>query len=251
MQSVSKAIEVYLRVKRSSRRGLPLGLCGCLAGALIIVVVLGIGAVFVFLRMTGLALLAAGFTPQGSTVQLYAGQVAPAPVPLENPVTPPQAIVNLGPSGVQELPANNVQIGTIDGSAAATVAFSETDIMNLCRQRTTFCSDTNPQYRNVRVDLQPGGGVVYADVNVPELGLAQTIGVALRLDASHRQFEVAGVDMGGTLYGLPTGELGQRVQEVASKANELLQVASLSASGGLYNLSDIRIDSQNITFVMR
>ncbi|MCA0456434.1 MAG: hypothetical protein LCI00_20845 [Chloroflexi bacterium] len=230
---------------------MPIGLCGCLIGAFVIVMVLGIGAAVVFLRMPSLALWVAGFTPQGSTMQVFTGQTSAPPVQLENPTTPSQATVNLGSSGVQDLPASNVQTGTIDGSAAAVVSFSEADIMNLCTQRTTFCSNSNAQYKNVRIDLQPNGGVVYADVNVPEVGLQQTIGVVLRLDASRRQFAVAGVDMGGTLYGLPSGELGQRVQEVADKANELLQAASLNASGGVYNLADIRIDTQSITFVLR
>lgn len=213
--------------------------------------VLGIGAVVVFLRMPNLALMVAGFTPQGSTMQVFAGQTTAPPVQLENPTSPSQVSVNLGSSGVQEVPASNVQTGTIDGGAAAAVSFSEIDIMNLCLQRTNLCSNTNPQYKNVRIDLQPNGGVIYADVNVPELGLQQTIGVALRLDASRRQFAVQGIDMGGTLYGLPSGELGQRVQEVANKANELLLAANLNASGGVYNLADIRIDAQSITFVMR
>ena len=240
-----------MRVQRSRRKGLPLGLCGCLAAVMIVVVVLGITAVVIFFNMPSIALLVAGFKPQGSTMQVFVGQPTPPPVQLQNPVSPPEAVVNLGSSGSQELPANNVQTGLIDGSAAATVTFTENDLMTLCHQRTTFCSDTNPQYKNVQVDLQPGGGVIYADVTVPQLGTTQRLGVALRLDGSHRQFEVMGVDIGGTLYGLPTGELGQRVLDVAAKTNELLQVASLQASGGVYNLSDIRIDANSITFVMQ
>lgn len=240
-----------MRVRRSSRRGVPLGICGCLVAALLIVVALGIGVVFVFLRTPSLALLVAGFKPQGSTAQVFANQANTPPVQLENPVSPPQAVVNLGSSGSQELPANHVQTGTINGSAAATVSFSESDLMTLCVQRTTFCSNTNPQYRNVKVDLQPDGGVVYAEVTIPELGSAQTVGVALKLNATHRQFDVMGVDVGGTLYGLPTGTLGQRVQDIAAKANELLQVASLEVGNGVYNLSDIHIDANSITFVMQ
>lgn len=240
-----------MRVQRASRRNNSLGLCGCLAVTLLFVVVLGIGAVVVFLRMPNIALLVAGFKPQGSTTQLFAGQADTPPIQVQNAISPQAAVVDLGTSGIQPLPGNSVQTGTIDGSTAATVSFTESDLMNLCRQRTTFCSDSNPQYRNVKVDLQPGGGVVYADVNVPELGLAQTIGVVLRLDGSHRQFEIVGVDMGGTLYGLPSGELGARVQDVANKANALLQAASLNADGGKYNLSDIHINANSVTFVMR
>jgi hypothetical protein len=244
-------IEVHLRVPRSRRRGLPLGLCGCFSAVIGLVVVLGITAVIIFLNRPGLALVVAGFKPQGSTSQIFVTQPTVPPVQLENPVSPPQAAVNLGSSGTQELPANNVQTGSINGSAAATVSFTENDLMNLCHQRTTFCSDTNPQYKNVQIDLQPGGGIIYADVTVPQLGATQRAGVVLTLDASHRKFEVKGVDIGGTLYGLPPGDLGQRVLDVATKANELLQAASLQASGGVYNLSDIRIDSNTITFVLQ
>ncbi len=240
-----------MRVKRSTRRGLPLGLCGCLAAAMVVVVVLGITTVVLFFNLPSLALLLAGFKPQGSTSQVFVGQPTTSPVQLENPVTPPEAVVNLGSSGSQELPASNVQTGTINGSAAAAVSFTESDLMTLCHQRTTFCSDTNPQYKNVEVDLQPGGGVIYADVNVPQIGSTQRIGVALKLDPSHRQFQVMGVDVDGTLYGLPTGDLGQRVLDVAAKANELLQQASLQAGSGEYNLSDIQIDANSITFVMQ
>lgn len=240
-----------MRVQRASRRNNSLGLCGCLAATLLLVVVLGIGAVVVFLRMPNIALLVAGFKPQGSTTQLFAGQADTPPIQVQNAISPQTAVVDLGTAGNQSLPSNSVQTGTIDGSLAATVSFTESDLMNLCRQRTTFCSDSNPQYRNVKVDLQPGGGVVYADVNVPELGLAQTIGVVLRLDGTHRQFEIVGVDMGGTLYGLPSGELGARVQDVANKANALLQTASLNTDSGDYNLSDIHINANSITFVMR
>ncbi|MBA3868093.1 MAG: hypothetical protein H0X30_02980 [Anaerolineae bacterium] len=240
-----------MRVQPSKRRGVPLGLCGCLAAVMVVVVVLGITAVVLFLNAPSLALVFAGFKPQGSTSQVFVGQATVPPVQLENPVSPPDAVVNLGSSGPQELPINNVQTGVINGSAAATVSFTESDLMNLCRQKTTFCSDTNPQYKNVQIDLQPGGGIIYADVNIPQIGSTQRIGVALRLDASHRQFEVMGVDVGGTLYGLPSGDLGQRVTDVATKANELLQAASLQAGGGVYNLSDIRIDANSITFVMQ
>lgn len=240
-----------VRVQRASRRNNSIGLCGCLAATLLLVLLVGAGAVIVFLRTPALALVVAGFKPQGSTAQVFVGQADTVPVTIENALTPDQVVIDLGASGTQILPASSVQTGTIDGQAGASVSFSESDLMTLCRQRTNLCSDSNPQYRNVRVDLQPGGGVVYADVNVPELGLSQTIGVVLRLDASQRQFEIMGVDTGGTLYGLPSGGVGQRVQEIAAKANTLLREAHLDADGGVYSLTDIHINSDRITFVMR
>src|SRR5690349_7127443 len=107
---------------------MPVGLCGCLAVVMVVVIVLGITAVVLFLNAPRLAGLLAGLKPQGSTSQVFAGQPTTAPIQLENPVTQPDAVVNLGGSGGQELPANNVQTGTINGSPAATVSFTEADL---------------------------------------------------------------------------------------------------------------------------
>jgi hypothetical protein len=225
--------------------------CGCLAAVLTGIVVLTIGVVILLPRLPGLALLAAGFSARGSTAQTFANAPLIPLIQLQEAVTPGQAAVNLGSYGTQELPTVYVQTGRADGAQAATVRLSEDDLMTLCRQRTTICSNNNPQYRNVRVDLRPGGGVVYADVSLPELGITQTVGAVLRLDATQRQFEISGVDVGGTLYALPGGTLGERVREAAATANALLQQASLNVDGGQYALTDIRVDETSIMFVMR
>ena len=73
-------IEVHLRVQPSKRRGVPLGLCGCLAAVMVVVVVLGITAVVLFLNAPSLALVFAGFKPQGSTSQVFIGQATVPPV---------------------------------------------------------------------------------------------------------------------------------------------------------------------------
>ena len=241
-----------MRVQRVRQRSnMPFMLCGCLAATLVGMVVLAVGVLILLPRLPGIALLAAGFTARGSTAQTFANAPVTPLVQLQNAVTPGQVVVNLGTYGAQELPPVYVQTGQVDGGQAATVLLSEDDLMTLCRQRTTLCSNTNPQYQNVRVDLRPGGGVVYADVSLPELGVTQTVGAVLRLDATQRQFELTGVDVGGTLYALPSGTLEARAQEAATTANALLQQASLSVDGGQYTVTDIRIDESSIMFVMR
>jgi hypothetical protein len=72
----------------------------------------------------------------------------------------------------------------------------------------------------------------------------------LRLDNSRRQFEVAGVDVGGVLYDLPPNDLGGRVNEVARVGNDILNQLTLDASGGRYALSEVQIDDNNLTLVM-
>jgi hypothetical protein len=94
--------------------------------------------------------------------------------------------------------------------------------------------------------------VVYADVFVPDFGIWQAAGVVLRLDSSRRQFEVAGVDVGGTLYSLPpTGMADTTVMQVALTANDLLRQMTLEASGGRYVLSDVIIGETDLTLVLR
>lgn len=241
-----------MRIQRVRRRGnIPFMMCGCLSAVLAGIVVLAIGAIILLPRLPGLALLAAGFSARGSTAQTFANAPVTPLIQLEQAITPGQVVVNLGSYGTQDVPTGYVQTGLADGGQAATVRLSEDDLMNLCRQRTTLCSNSNPQYQNVQVDLRPGGGVVYADVSLPELGITQRVGAVLRLDATQRQFEISGVDVGGTLYGLPSGTLGVRVQEAAATANALLQQASLSVDGGQYALTDIRVDENSIMFVLR
>jgi hypothetical protein len=123
--------------------------------------------------------------------------------------------------------------------------------MDLCYRRSDVCSNASGQYRNPRIDLRPGGAVIYADIYVPEVGIWQQTGVVLRLDGSGRQFEVAGVDMGGTLYALPSGDLGTRLAEVAQTGNTILSQLALQAGGGRYVLQQVRIDDNALTLVMR
>jgi hypothetical protein len=74
--------------------------------------------------------------------------------------------------------------------------------------------------QNAWIDLVPGGAVVYADVNL-EVGW-QHVGAAFMLDASGRQFILAGVDIDGRLYSTPPGgsiaELTDRLEAQGNRA---------------------------------
>jgi hypothetical protein len=210
-----------------------------------------VGAIVVLLPMLpGLALRFAGFSPAGSTEQVFSGVVAAPTVQLENAVGIPDASVNLGEYGTVDLPAT-VAVGNTSGGEAAVVEFSESQLMNLCYERSTVCAGGNGQVRNAQVDLRPGGGVVYADVYLRDVGIWQNVGAVFRLDSSGRQLEVVGVDVGGTLYSLPASVLGEQVQQALDEGNALLNQAVLEAGGGQYRLADVQINDQSITLVMR
>jgi hypothetical protein len=237
------------------RNWMPVLVCGCLAALAFGMVLVGAIVLLVVVPLLpGLALQSAGFTPRGSTAQVFAN-VPPVPtIQLQNPVAPTQAVISLGSLGTQELSQSQdsaIALGTTGDGSAATVSFTEDGLMNLCRQRSEICSNANDQFRNANIDLRPGGAIIYADVFIKQYSLWQPIGVVLHLDSSRQQFVVSGVDVNGTLYGLPSGDLGDSVAQVAAKGNDLLRQLTLEAGGGHYSLSEVLIDDTTLTLVMR
>lgn len=246
-----------MQVQRATRRKstLPMLSCGCVGIVAGVVLVVLIGIIVLLPALPRLAAQAAGFTPKGDTQAVFTNAQQPTPN-IQNPVAPLDAVLDVNQPDVGPLPADQnyyqVQTGTTDtGAPAASVTFTEANLMDLCRQRTTLCSDANSQFRNVRIDLRPGGAVVYADVQIPELPVQQAMGVVLRLDTSGRQFEVAGVDIGGSLFGIPSGALGDQVAQVAATGNTLLQQLELEAGGGQYRLSQVYIDDLTVTLLLQ
>ena len=122
--------------------------------------------------------------------------------------------------------------------------------MQLCQQVSTLCSADNTQYRNVQFDLRNGGAVFYADVTVPGLGVTQRAGVVLRLRDAAR-FEVAGMDVGGTLYDVPPEAFGDLVNEVERTGNDILRQLSVQADGTTYTLTEVYISDELLTLVLR
>jgi len=249
-----------MRIQRVQPRRdyLPLIGCGCVGITVGIILVVGVVVLLLIPALPGLALQFSGFQSKGNTEALFQN-VPPAPtVAVQNAIQPEQVTINLGSLGSQPIAIEpnqtqyEVAVGTSDtGAPLATVAFTETGLMDMCYQRADLCGNSNAQYRNARVDLRPGGAIVYADVYIPDFGIWQPAGVVLRLDNSRRQFQVAGVDVGGVLYDLPPSGLGTQVTDVARVGNDLLNQVSLDASGGRYALSEVIIDDATLTLVMR
>jgi len=245
------------RVTASQSRGLPYLTCGCLAllGGMIIAAI--VGTLVLLPSLPSIAAQVIGFTPNGAVDDVFVQPPPPAP-PLQNAQTVEQATLDLGTFGVQTF-QNQPQlyqfsVGTAGGSGAqaATVVFTESGLMELCRQRTTLCNNDNPQYRDVAFDLRPGGLVVYADATLPQLGgAAQRLGAVLRLDASARRFDFIGLDINGALFTNPPAELASLIQPLESGANDVLTALSLQAGGAQYTLSRITIDDTTATLFLQ
>lgn len=246
----------YAQPPRRRRSSLLPLTCGCLAtfGFLIVITVVA-GIVFLPQIISGVT----GLTPQGSTSELF-DQVIVQPTPaLQNASDPGQVTVDLGGYGQQTISSSpqlyDFTLGTgAGGEQVVTAAFTEAGLMQICQQRSTICSpnSTDPRFRNARIDLRPSGAIVYLDTTLPELGsVALPAGVVLRWDAPARRVRVAGVDIGGTLYTTPPEALGETVGLIEQQMNDLIQQVAVQAGGGRYTLSDVIIDNNNLTVVMR
>lgn len=248
-------MQIQRPLPRQTRNRTPMIACGCLAVMAGIGMVLVVAVILLLPVLPGLALQFSGFEPQGNTEQVFADVPPVPPVEVQNPVSPTQVVLNLGQFGQQELPQTLDYTVAVGSSAAggqlATVTFTEAALMDLCYQRSDICSNTNPQYRNARLDLRPGGGVVYADVFIQQFGIWQPVGVVMRLDASKRQFAIAGVDVNGTLYTLPPNDMSVQIGDIVTSANQVLQQLSLEASGGRYALSEVQLTDTTATLVLR
>jgi hypothetical protein len=227
--------------------------CGCLGllAGFGLAIIVGVMVVVALLPTIGLRL--AGFTPKGSTSSLFTAVTPVSVAQPANPITPSQVTVDLGQYGVHEIAPSTSTYSIVvgDGGQTATAAFTEAGLLELCRQWSDICANTNSQFRNPSIDLRPGGAIVYADVNVPQSGISQRIGLVLQLDGSRTQFQVAGMDVGGALYALPSGQLSDSVTQFEQTTNGALHRMALQADGGQYHLSEIAVDDNTLTLIMR
>ncbi len=249
-----------MRIDRPQRRRsslLPLT-CGCLATFGILLAIVLVGGV---LLLPQIIASVTGLTPRGDTAEIFA-EVTPQPtIVLQNTAEPAQITVDLGRYGGQQTLSNNAPqlynftVGTgAGGQQMATASFTEAGLMDLCRQRSTICSasSTDPRFRNARIDLRPGGAVVYLDVTLPQLGgFALPAGVVLQWDAPTRRVIVTGVDIAGTLYAPNQQSFSDLVTTVQNQMNEMVQQVSVSMGGGRYSVAEVSIDDDTLTLVLR
>ncbi len=247
-----------MHVHRPARRRsslLPLA-CGCLATfGILFAVVLVAG----FLFLPQLIGAVTGLTPQGDTADFFA-QVTPEPtIVLQNPTPLPQISVDLGQYGQGTLNSNpalyNFTVGsTANGGQAGTAYFTEAGLMDICYQRSTICSpsSTDPRIRNARIDLRPGGAVVYMDTTLPQLGgVPLPAGVILRWDSPTRRVVVSGVDIAGQMYAVPPQSLNDLVTTVEQQMNDLIGQLAVQMGGGLYTVSDVSVTDTSLTVILR
>ncbi len=122
---------------------------------------------------------------------------------------------------------------TEDGRVAYYVEFSEQGANALMDHWLSSYVAEQARIRDPWIDLISGGVIVYADLNLEVEW--QRVGAVLMLDASGRQFILAGVDIDGRFYNVPPeGPVADLTQQLESEGNRTLrELVFLDAAGEL------------------
>lgn len=241
------------------RRGIPpLWIaCGCAAILGVCGLVAGVGVFGLLIARPEILFSVIGLAPEGDTAALFEG-VTPAPtIVVQNPVEPASITIYL-PQGAHTLSTDSRAVDVIVGSdttgmPVTVLTFTESGLLDICRQRSPLCAQGNAQFQNINLDLRPGGLIVYADANLSELGfdLQQKIGIVMTVASNKAQLNFAGVDIHGALFSAPLGGLQDRIATVERDVNDFLNQLTVDAGNGQRSLSEIQISDNTLTLVMR
>ncbi len=123
---------------------------------------------------------------------------------------------------------------TADGSLTYYIEFTEEGLNQYLHYWFGDGTEVDPRLQNVWFDLQPGGLIVYADVNV--VGDWQRIGAVFNLAADGRQFVFAGVDIKGQLFGAPpAGPIAEVISALEAQGNRALhELKFIDPAGDLF-----------------
>jgi len=241
-----------LRIERYQSRG-KRGMSGCGCGLIGVgmVVIIAVAFMMIAPAIPSIGLRLAGFEAIDSNTI----QTTPESVPvIQNAQTTTTTTISAGGLGSRSLPASSayrIQTGTADdGATVAQVTLSETGIMTLCNQYTDVCSTTASAFRNVTVDLGTGTAVIAGEAYISNLNTWQPISAIISLTPDNR-IQVEGVNINGTLFAIPDNEIGQRIRDIQSTANQALAQLSIQTDRNTYQLSDIIVTESQLVAIFR
>lgn len=207
--------------------------------------------------LPGLILQAAGWSPQGQTDQVFQGRQGenlPAP---QNAVIAQNFTLTAPSIGTRSLDTTNaayrLAVGTDPtGMPSAQAEISEAGLYQVCRDSTPLCRPGNTPVMVERIDLRPGGAVIYANVSAPQIGgLTGTVGAVVQVDGSGRRLMLTGVDVNGQMYGLPDDVFGYRPAELEQVINDALLGVTVQAGGSTFRIDQIRITDDALIVSLR
>jgi hypothetical protein len=252
-------IQRYRPVRRINNRTVLIG--GCVVALGLCGITLVMSVVLAAALLPTLALQAAGFNPVGQTGQLFPTAAATLlPVAAATPIAAQNIILNAGQLGQQSLSGLSAPIEIVAGSMADAqtgmvdpvlqATFDENALLSLCYEYSAICNATGDAVRNARFDVRSGGVIVTAEVLIPGAGVWQNIGVVLRQSGA-TQLDVMGVDVNGTLYNTPPGELSALVAEAETTVNAILRQLTAQTGDTTYSLSEMHFAEGQVTLILR
>ena len=254
---------------------------GCLISGCALLVLIAAGVVVV-ITPTVLALRLAGFRAEGHTEEILGqraaieqptiqwwerplpsptppgatppadgdgGEPAPAsPTPDPNLPTPLDAVVvdiwflsQPTTFSAQQIHARRLESSTIDGRTTYYIEFDEAGVNAYLNDWFGEMMAQEARISKPWVDLKPGGAVIYADLDL-EVG-RQRVGAVFMLDASGRQFILAGVDISGQLYSTPPeGRIADLTSQLEAEGNRALDELIFIDPAGHLTIQTINLD---------
>lgn len=188
-----------------------------------------------------------GFQPQGTTDAIFRDSISDAPS-LQNPVNLSALTLSVG-EYKWTIPSPALS-GDINGQSAIQITLDEAQLTDFCNQISDICGEFGYPIRQAHFDLRNGGGILYGDVFISQLGIWQSLGFVWRINTDNR-IELLGIDMGSALYALPSGLLSQQVLEAEAFANRLLETIWAQTSNAQYRLSHLNVTDDSLVATFR
>ena len=240
-----------MQIERYPSRPKRFRTCGCAF------IMLGIGAVlavFIVLAapaLPAIALRVAGFAPAESAPSPAAAAAIPA---IRDAQAQPSILLSAAGLGQLTLPASPSYsiISGIDDSGADTVQIiiRAEDIRPLCLQYTDFCEAQGHPFRQADIRLGNGSLVIAGEAFVDILNAWQAIELHLSLSPASA-IQIDTVSVNGARYRIPDNELGRRIGEAQTGANQMLPGLSVQTDGKTYQLADIIITESQLVAAFR
>lgn len=240
-----------MRIERYATRPKNRSGCGCL------LLLLGISTIFAIIMIVllpaipAIGLRLAGFQPIDQPITQATAESIPV---INSAQNASQVIVSAGSYGQRTISASSaytMQIGTDEaGAGIAQITLTESGLATLCNQYTDGCSSNGSPFRNASVNLQNGQTIISGDAFISSLNTWQSLSAIVSVTPNNT-INVDGVEIGGTVFAIPDGELGQRIRDIQSTANQALQQLSVQSNGVTYRLSDITITETQLVATFR
>lgn len=240
-----------MRIERYSTRQKNRSGCGCLLLLVGISTIITIIMIVLLPAIPAIGLRLAGFQPIDQPLTQATAESIPV---INSAQNASQVIISAGSYGQRTISASSaytMQIGTdAAGAAIAQVTLTESGLATLCNQYTDGCTNSGSAFRNASVNLQNGWAIISGDAFIGSLNTWQSLSVIVSVNTNNT-VNVDGVEIGGTVFAIPDGELGQRIGDIQSTANQALQQLSVQSNGQTYRLSDIIITETQLVATFR